>query len=142
MTTRTRRIAVTSAAATAATAALALIGSPVHAATVNHNPVGYLDSAKGVGLKHGMQLKGWADDPDSTKTPLKILVSVDNAKAKRYNSGKPRPDVQKVHPTFGPNQGYSITIYTTPGIHKVCVTAVNIGAGVNSLLRCANVTVK
>jgi hypothetical protein len=140
MKTTQRRIAVTSAAAGAA---VALFAAPAaHAAVPSHSPVGYFDSAKGVGLKHGMQLKGWADDPDSPKTPLKILVSVDNAKAKRYNSGKPRPDVQKHYPQMGPNQGFSITIYTTPGVHKVCVTAVNVGPGANTLLGCRSVTVK
>jgi Spy/CpxP family protein refolding chaperone len=58
----------------AATTALALLTVPLaaQAATTAHNPIGHLDSAKGVGLKHGMQIKGWADDPDATTTPLRI----------------------------------------------------------------------
>lgn len=138
--TTTRRLAGSAAAATA----FALLIAPVaaQAASTTHNPIGHLDSVKGVGLKHGLQAKGWADDPDATTTPLKILVSLDNGKARRFNSGKPRPDVQKVFPKDGPNQGFSITLYTTPGVHKVCVTAVNVGLGVNTLLGCASVTVK
>lgn len=132
------------AGGTAATTALVLLTAPVaaQAATTAHSPTGHLDSAKGVGHKHGLQIKGWADDPDATTTPLKILVSLDKGNARRFNSGKPRPDIQKAFPKYGPNQGFSITIYTTPGVHNVCVTAVNIGPGANTLLGCTSVTVK
>lgn len=96
-------------------------------ATVNHNPIGYLDSAT-VLPGHKVRLNGWAADPDNNTLPLWISIYYDSHMDGHYKSGVYRPDVARVHHT-GAYQGFSITIPLPAGVHTVSTYAINIGSG-------------
>jgi hypothetical protein len=42
---------------------------------------------------------------------------------------------------YGNPHGFAATLNATPGVHNVCVYAINVGAGSNSLIACRSVTV-
>ncbi len=82
----------------------------------------------------GIELTGWAVDPD-TADRIYLWVTVDGA-GRHYLAGTERPDVGRAFPEYGSAHGYSLTIAATPGPHRVCITAVNVGAGTHTSLGC------
>ena len=93
---------------------------------LDRNPFGYLDStAAGPGTT---RLVGWAIDPDATD-PIYVRVTVDGQPGPIVTAAASRPDVEAVFPGFGPNHGIDADIPLTPGVHQLCVTAINVGSG-------------
>lgn len=76
----------------------------------------------------GVKVRGWAYDPNQPKTALSVKVQV-GGKVTTLAANKTRTDVGKAYPAAGSAHGYEAVIPTTSGAQKVCVTAVNIGAG-------------
>ena len=52
-----------------------------------------------------------------------------------------RPDVGVAYPAAGPNHGYSLTMATTRGVHKICLFGLNTGLGASRQIGCRVVTV-
>ncbi|WIB25327.1 hypothetical protein [Curtobacterium sp. MCSS17_015] len=89
-------------------------------------PEGRVDSVKTV--VGGIAVRGWTYDPNQPKTALTVKVSI-GGKVTQVPANRTRADVGKAYPTAGSVHGYEATIPTTSGSQKVCVTAVNVGAG-------------
>ncbi|WIB65314.1 hypothetical protein [Curtobacterium sp. MCBD17_040] len=102
------------------------------------SPVGSFDAASaGNGT---VKVTGWADDSSSSSSALAVKVTVGGATAGTLTANTGRSDVDKAMKISG-NHGYSGTASTTAtGAQQVCVTAVNVGAGADSLLGCKSVT--
>ncbi len=89
---------------------------------------------------HGVRVKGWAIDPDTT-APDVVQVTVDGA-ASSYLAAQPRSDIAGAFPGYGPNHGFDAVVPATNGSHSVCTFAMNVaGTGGNTLLNCRNVIV-
>jgi hypothetical protein len=102
------------------------------------SPFGNVDVA--VGLPDGkVRVSGWAIDPD-TKTPIDVHVYVGSAGTAR-TANVARGDIGAVYPTSGPNHGFDVTVDAPAGASKVCVYAINSGAGGNVALACRTVSV-
>jgi hypothetical protein len=100
------------------------------------SPFGNYESALGgPGL---VTVKGWAIDPDRTG-PIYVWITVDGVGRHAY-AGTYRGDVGAVYPGYGPGHGFLSTISVSPGTHRVCVTASNVGAGSHTPLGCRSVT--
>lgn len=104
----------------------------------SHRPFGSLDAVDDLG--GGVRVGGWALDPDSAES-LQVHVYVDGSAAGADVAGDPRPDVAAAFST-GPNHGFDVAVPTTPGRHRVCVYAINVGVGFgNPELGCRDVQV-
>src|SRR5690606_31420279 len=59
-----------------------------------------------------------------------------------FTANVSRPDVGAAHPAFGNNHGFDITVPVAAGQRKICVFAINAGAGsVDSLIGCRTIDV-
>lgn len=111
--------------------------------TSDDNPVGWLDLT---GAKPGyVRVKGWAFDPSSPTASLGIRVFVGGqagtAGALEYELGpiatKSRADVAAKYPEAGAKHGFDTTFSTVKsGPQPVCVYAIGIAPGEDSLLGC------
>jgi hypothetical protein len=81
---------------------------------------------------------GWAIDPNTTAS-TKMRVLVDTTRFAIPDATGTRNDVAGVFPAFGPNHGFGGSVPITPGPHRVCVWAINIGPGGHGLIGCKNV---
>ncbi|TFC19196.1 hypothetical protein E3O19_03410 [Cryobacterium algoritolerans] len=100
-------------------------------------PFGVLEGVRGV--TGGIEMSGWAIDPD-TASSIAVHLYVDGASA-AYRADKSRTDVGAAYPGYGDNHGYAETVVATPGSHQVCAYGINAGPGVHTLLGCSTVTV-
>ncbi len=97
------------------------------------NPIGSLDlvtSAPG-----GVRVAGWTLDPN-TAGPINIHIYVDNVFSGSLAANGSRPDVAGVLPSYGAGHGFDTVVGTSTGSHQVCVYAISIGPGTNSLIGC------
>lgn len=105
-------------------------------ATLYSNPIGHYDSATRTG--NDVQLTGWALDPDSAG-PVRVHVYVDGAPTLAATADTSRPDIGRIYPAYGDAHGFDVQLTVAPGAHRVCIFAINIGAGTNTLLGCRSV---
>jgi hypothetical protein len=144
-----RRFCITASTATSSTS----LGC-VDVGAVSHQPVGHLDKTMAERLVsptfvsqrvgNAFVATGWAYDPDDPSSPVTIRLR-DTAPdgtvrdSERVVAGK-RPDVAAA--VFGAPEisGFSATIALTSvvGTHRVCMTVVNVGAGSDVPLGCAD----
>ncbi|KRA22508.1 hypothetical protein ASD65_17110 [Microbacterium sp. Root61] len=82
---------------------------------------------------------GWALDPDTTKS-IKIHLYVGSRSAE-YTADKPRPDVERAYPGYGPNHGFGEQLTLPPGRSEVCAYAINAGPGGHAFLGCRTANV-
>ena len=116
---------------------LALGATAAPASALTGTPIGSLD--KVLAVPGGVQVGGWAWDGDTTASvPVTVTAGSTTIQtvANRY-----RADVGRVYPAAGNYRGYGAIIPTAPGPQKVCVTALNVGAGSNKAFSCVTVTV-
>ena len=85
-------------------------------------------------------VNGWTIDPDTTNA-LQLQVQVDGVQVGTATANASRPDVGRAYPKFGANHGIKSSYDLTPGSHRICVTAVNVGGGSNTALGCATFTI-
>jgi hypothetical protein len=109
--------------------------APVTLAT---DPVGNVD--KIVGGATSVTVAGWAVDTD-TPTPIDVQVTVDGAAAATLHASGRRTDVGVLYPGTGYAHGFTASVPVAPGDHDVCINALNVGAGSDSQLGCAHVSV-
>ena len=91
------------------------------------------------GVTGGIELKGWAIDPDTTGS-IKVRVTVDGVNT-YVVADQARADIGKAYPSYGENHAFATTIPAAAGSHQVCVTAVNVGAGSSKSFGCRTVSV-
>lgn len=108
--------------------------------TVTGDPVGQLEVIRNGSAPATIELAGWAFDP-STSGPIEVHAYVDGGGSNLGPAALSRPDVGTAYPAAGPNHGFSTAMFAPPGKHRVCVYAINVGAGSNVLLGCQDVTV-
>jgi hypothetical protein len=101
------------------------------------SPFGNFEGGKAVA--GGVEVRGWAVDPE-TEDPIFVWVTVDGA-GRHLAASRERPDVGAAFPAYGPRHGFAGTIPASPGAHRICVTAANVGAGSHTSLGCRQVTV-
>jgi hypothetical protein len=102
-------------------------------------PMGYLDAV--TTSISGITARGWTIDPDTT-APIPVELYVDSVPAAgRKVSDRSRPDVAAAFPRYGADHGYIWSQPASPGVHDVCVYAINTAPGVNPRLGCRTVTV-
>ena len=102
-------------------------------------PYGSFETASGGAAD--ITLTGWAIDPE-TSAPIDVHVYVGGAYASALTADASRPDVAAANPGAGDRHGFSATLPATPGVHEVCVFAINVlQGGTNPLLGCRTVDV-
>jgi hypothetical protein len=102
------------------------------------SPFGAVEVAKDE--RPGLRVGGWATDPD-VAGPSEVEVVVDGRGRGRHLAADRRPDVWDAHPPYGQHHGFWILLPAEPGVHEVCVTAINRGGGGDTPLGCRAVTV-
>ena len=103
------------------------------------SPMGSLDSVQ---LNPGAQeVQGWVLDPDST-APIQARVIVDGVVASTVTAALERADIAAAFPGYGASHGFSAPLSLGAGTHTVCVQAVNVGAGSDTMLPCRQLTVR
>lgn len=126
----------------------ATVGSATLAAGED-DPIGYLDLAGGPG-PGAVRVKGWAFDPDVPTQPLAVRVFVGGragtAGAAEYELGPvatlSRKDVAAKYPEAGARHGFNVTFPTVKsGKQTICVYAVDVEPGSDSLLGCKSATI-
>ena len=105
-------------------------------ATIGQDPTGSFDSAT---LTTGITVRGWALDADSTGD-IDVHAYVNGAFAGAVSANTSRPDVDGVFPRNGSTHGFEMTVPAQQGTSNVCLYAINIGAGSNTLIGCKTLT--
>jgi GH25 family lysozyme M1 (1,4-beta-N-acetylmuramidase) len=84
---------------------------------------------------------GWAVDLDTT-SPIVVDTYIDGRWRSSVMANGARPDIEALHPGFGPNHGYHADVTgMTTGTHQVCTYAINVGPGnANTGLGCQSIT--
>ncbi|MCI9857693.1 hypothetical protein [Microbacterium proteolyticum] len=100
-------------------------------------PFGALDAVTADGPV--VTASGWAIDPD-TSLPIRVRIEASGSSSST-TANLPRADVGAAYPVSGPNHGYSASLTLMGGSHRVCVYAVNTGAGGDAELGCRNITI-
>jgi GH25 family lysozyme M1 (1,4-beta-N-acetylmuramidase) len=101
------------------------------------NPFGGFDLTGGDGK---VTFGGWAIDPDTT-APIRVDVYVDGNGFASFQASSSRPDVGAVYTGYGSDHGISATYPIAEGQHNICVYAINVGLGGNTLLGCKGITI-
>lgn len=118
-------------------------------AVVNDNPIGYLDLT-GAPAAGTLRVRGWAFDPNAPTEPLSVRVFIGGQAgapgAAEYELGPvatlSRKDVGAQYPEAGRLHGFDARIPTVKsGPQTVCVYAVDIEPGEDSLLGCKKTTI-
>lgn len=105
---------------------------------LSSDPFGQIDSA---GAAAGtVTATGWAIDPD-TASPIIVQAYVDGAFATMGWANLSRPDVATVYPAAGASHGYRLVSAARPGLHTLCLYAVNTGPGSSTSLGCRTIAV-
>lgn len=101
------------------------------------NPFGNVELVKGSPGK--VQVSGWAIDPD-TSAPIAVHVYV-GAAGTPVQANLTRTDVAAAYPGLGTQHGFNATVpVTQSGPQQVCVYAINVGSGGNTVLGCQTLT--
>ena len=101
--------------------------------TSGNNPKGCVDNI--YGDMYSVWLSGWAFDWDSPKSPLDVVLFIDDEYAGTLQANVQRTDVNDAYPGAGNYHGFNYLINTNKtGYHKVDVYAINVGEGDNTCL--------
>lgn len=79
--------------------------------------------------------RGWGIDPNTTQA-LPIALVVDGVWIETITAGGSRPDVEAAHPGWGPDHGFDKVAWAPGGVHNVCLVALNLGPGTDTVLGC------
>ncbi|MFT4260675.1 hypothetical protein [Microbacterium sp.] len=87
----------------------------------------------------GFRVSGWVADRDTTGS-LAVHVYVGSV-GTAIKTTVSRPDVEAAYPGVGTTRGFDAVIPATGGgTVKVCIYAINVGAGENALIACKSLT--
>ena len=123
------------AAATLGAACILAACTPAPPPGTSHSPSGYLDVL--FATDTGIRVAGWASDWDTTD-PIHVAVTVDGTWVVTLADGG-RTDVDAMFHR-GADYGYDIILPTANTHQVVCVAALNVGHGHNTLLGCGTPT--
>ncbi|MEP6852641.1 MAG: fibronectin type III domain-containing protein [bacterium] len=113
-------------------AATAVAAAPLPAvAAAATAPFGVLSTA--VARAPGARITGWAIDPNTTGA-IPIAVSIDGVASTRTTAARTVPGLGAAHPGYGDRHGFAVTYAVPAGTHRICVSAVNVGAGSGATL--------
>lgn len=101
------------------------------------SPVGNLENVRG--LAGGVELTGWALDPDAVAAPY-VHVTVDGA-GSYLRPSVARADITRAFPGYTGSYGFTGTVPAAAGTRTVCATISNVGAGTHTSLGCRTVVV-
>lgn len=102
-------------------------------ATVDGLPIGYQDPLRASGPP--TVVHGWAYDPDAPTTSISVDVYVDGTTLVAHvPTSVMRADVNRIKGITG-THGFSATVPSLPGMHTYCAYGINVGPGVNTLLK-------
>lgn len=90
------------------------------------SPIGSLEAVRRT--SGGVQLAGWAADPDRPDGPIYMWVTV-NGRGHHVLANLYRPDVPRTHPMLSDRHGFWIDLQLPRGSSTVCLTASNVGPG-------------
>ena len=96
------------------------------------DPTGGVD--RPVGVPQGLRLSGWASDADTT-SPVSVRLEV------AASGVSTTVTASEVRPDRSTAIGFDTVLPLAPGTHEVCVTALNVGPGVDAALGCTSGTV-
>ncbi|MGA1813654.1 hypothetical protein VH571_14835 [Frondihabitans sp. 4ASC-45] len=113
--------------------------APCRTVTTDTKPKGALDSV--TVSKKAVTAKGWAFDPDSVATSIKVDVYIDG-KGYRVPTSVARADVARVYKLPGALHGYTLTKTLAKGKHTICAYGIGADKGANTKLGCKAVVVK
>ena len=104
------------------------------------DPWGNLEHVRGsIGT---VEASGWVIDPDDPARPTSVHAYLDGRFAGAFPADRLRPDVRRVHPLYGADRGFSVSVRASGGNHQLCVYAMNAGPGTrNPVLGCRTVAV-
>lgn len=103
----------------------------------SHSPSGYVDVV--TGGADSVRVQGWTSDWD-TRNPIDIVVLINGVWAPGvFTANLPRTDVAARYGR-GANFGYDVTLPAPAGALSVCVVALNVLRGQNTILGCATTT--
>ncbi len=101
---------------------------------VGGNPVGAIDNGQPGFASIGVW--GWTYDPD-TPDPILVHVYMDGKFAAGTGATAVRSDVTAIPDVYGDAHGFGVTFPASPGSHRVCAYALNVGVGnTNTELGC------
>ncbi|MDQ2796178.1 MAG: hypothetical protein M3Y06_03305, partial [Actinomycetota bacterium] len=86
----------------------------------------------------GVRTRGWAFDPDSPSTALRVFSTVDGKYQNAATASVPRVDAARAYPGAGAAHGYDLMIPVPEGLHRVCVLAHNLQRGKDITLACTS----
>jgi len=96
-------------------------------------PVGQVIDVSSVGATDAI---GWVVDPN-TIDPISVRVTVDGLNPVDVVANLASSDASAAQPLYGANHGFDAALGTLPpGVHEVCVQALNVGPGTNVTLGC------
>jgi hypothetical protein len=78
---------------------------------------------------------GWVIDPN-TAAPVRVHIYRNDRWAAATTADRPRPDVGARYPAWGPNHGFGVDLGPIAEGDRLCVYAINDGAGHNTRLGC------
>ncbi|MGN6324978.1 hypothetical protein, partial [Pseudolysinimonas sp.] len=89
-----------------------------------NSPIGWLDTAVVSGGT--VTAKGWSIDPDLPTGGVPVRLRIDGVEAAGTYATVNRPGLAAaVLPAAGDNHGYTMTAAVSPGVHTVCVVALD-----------------
>lgn len=101
------------------------------------SPRGNFEYAAGV--KGGIDITGWALDPDTTAS-IYMWVTVDG-NGQHIFANASRTDIGAQFPGYGNNHGFSSVVAAAVGKRTICVTASNVSSGNHTELGCREIVV-
>jgi gamma-glutamylcyclotransferase (GGCT)/AIG2-like uncharacterized protein YtfP len=102
-----------------------------------HDPFGQVDAVTASGGT--VTATGWAIDADAPSSPVLVQMYVDFRDNAATWANATRSDVGAVHAWAGPGHGYALSMSVPPGLHTVCLYAINVGPGSSRQLGCRRV---
>jgi hypothetical protein len=80
-------------------------------------------------------LAGWAVDPD-TAGVIGVRITIDGGYVTAARAASATPSVAVRYPEYGATHGFGGAVSVDPGVHTVCIVAVNVGSGIDRTLGC------
>lgn len=93
------------------------------------------------GTVAGVNMWGWAIDPDAVSASVALHIQVDGKKWYVLTADAPYAPGPDLVAGAGPNHGWGGVLPVGPGVHTVCATMINQNAGANTPFGCRQVTV-
>lgn len=103
--------------------------------TLALSPHGHYDTAARVAGSNSIRITGWAFDWDTSRS-IPVAVSLDGKPLPNLTANVSRPDVSRAYPGASSTHGFSATLATTEGEHRVCTAARNVSGGKDVFLGC------